>query len=1091
MRPLTLTISAFGPYADTITIPLTKLGDHGLYLICGDTGAGKTTIFDAITYALYGTVTGAVREAKEMRSDFASPDTETFVCLEFQAHGKRYRIRRKPSYLRPKKRGEGMTQEPGSVELERPDLPPLTKDGPVSEAIAEIIGVDEHQFSQIAMIAQGEFRKLLTASTKERSAIFRKIFHTEFCVDFQQRLEGQRKQLEREHQRIAARLIAQADAAEFPDGSPLRAAVTAHTASDSLTGPWLEAILSQQVTADRRAQEELSEKLETAQQLYETLAAQREQARNLAKLKDQHAQAQDALAHDEKALPDAEAAVARAQNDKQQAAQIGEKLALLRQTLQDLADRDAAYTTAQKLAVRASQATALREKADQELQAITDRRAALEERLSAYASADVEAEQKQHALEEAQAALEELTQALTEHTRLVNARAAAEKDLASAQEALAALDSEREQARSQHTRLIQTRDELLAQIKACEDAPTLLERAERTCDSLREQQEALAAQLEELSSAQHAIEEAKQAAVRAQERYQAAADAADAESRRAAAAHRRYLDGQAGILAESLSADAPCPVCGSMHHPHPAPLAADVPTEDDLQRLDDLVQTAQATAQTRAAASAAAQSVLNEKRALRAKLEQASGTPDELTTQQKDLDRALQKAREHATAAERTVAQKRKLEQDLEQISKRIEANDAALEDLGTRHTEAQTRRTACETSQIERTEALVRFESQNGSRETLHTRQEAASNEVTQRRVLVDAARQRLAEREHLTQELDTATALQHQSQVRQQQAANEEHQRTNEQAAADEAYAQLLKRAPGDRAETEARCAQLEEARAAHVAAFERAERALSEARTRVAATKATLATLSAQIAESTALDAEDIAKRLDEAATRRDDLKKQLEGPTYRQRHNADLLTQVQDEIAQSAQIDERYREIAQLALTATGKLTGKPRVSFETFLQGLYFDQVILAANRRLGAMTNHRFQLERQSREESSRQGQSGLDLNVNDNYTGKARSVATLSGGESFMASLSLALGLSDIVQQQAGGVQLDTMFIDEGFGSLDPESLAGAIRMLTTLSGNDKLIGIISHVTDLQESIDRKIIVESTRSGSHLRIEA
>jgi exonuclease SbcC len=176
--------------------------------------------------------------------------------------------------------------------------------------------------------------------------------------------------------------------------------------------------------------------------------------------------------------------------------------------------------------------------------------------------------------------------------------------------------------------------------------------------------------------------------------------------------------------------------------------------------------------------------------------------------------------------------------------------------------------------------------------------------------------------------------------------------------------------------------------------------------------------------------------------------------------------------------------------QLALTANGKLTGKARITFETYVQGIYFDRVIDAANRRLGVMTNQRFQLERQSPEESSHQGQSGLDLNVRDHYTGKARSAATLSGGESFMASLSLALGLSDIVQQQAGGIQLDAMFIDEGFGSLDPEALANAIRMLTTLSGNDKIIGIISHVADLQENIDRKIVVEGSPQGSRLRLE-
>jgi exonuclease SbcC len=233
------------------------------------------------------------------------------------------RIRRKPSYLRPKKRGEGLTQEPGSVELERPGLPPLTKDGPVREAVQEILGVDEQQFSQIAMIAQGDFRKLLTASTKDRSAIFRKIFHTDFCVDFQQRLENERKRLERAHQRIATRLAAHADAAEFPDGSPLRETIIAHLEDGTLVGTQLEELLDRQIDADREEHTRLNEELQQVQETYEALSAQQEQARARIKLLERKTGIQAALIREEQELPTAERAFADARSDREEGRAAG------------------------------------------------------------------------------------------------------------------------------------------------------------------------------------------------------------------------------------------------------------------------------------------------------------------------------------------------------------------------------------------------------------------------------------------------------------------------------------------------------------------------------------------------------------------------------------------------------------------------------------------------------------------------------------------------------------------------------------------------------------------------------------------------
>ena len=245
-----------------------------------------------------------------------------------------------------------------------------------------------------------------------------------------------------------------------------------------------------------------------------------------------------------------------------------------------------------------------------------------------------------------------------------------------------------------------------------------------------------------------------------------------------------------------------------------------------------------------------------------------------------------------------------------------------------------------------------------------------------------------------------------------------------------------------------------------------------------------------LTRQIQESKNIDLETAEEQLACAKETVASLRVKASDLTYRLKTNTDIRTAVSAAVNSADDIERRYRDIAALSETANGKLTGKARIVFETYVQGIYFDRVIEAANRRLGVMTAGRYLLVRQGIDTASHRGQSGLDLDVMDNYTGKARAASSLSGGESFMASLALALGLSDVVQMQSGGIQLDTMFIDEGFGSLDPESLANAIRMLKTLSGGDKLIGIISHVEELKENIDRMIIVETGRSGSRLRME-
>ena len=928
MRPLKLTLSAFGPYAGETVLELEKLGKGGLYLVTGDTGAGKTTLFDAITYALYDHSSGGVREGSMLRCKYADPKTPTFVELEFEVNGARYTVRRNPEYTRPKVRGEGFTAEKADATLTYADgRPPVTKAKDVTAAVQEVIGLDYSQFCQIAMIAQGQFTKLLNASTEERSRIFRKLFRTQRYARLQERLQAESAALTQQRTAQNARLDSLLSGVQYAPDDPeaeALAALSAQTAPDAALS-LLEGLLARQQAAQQT-----------------TTAA----------LKDTEAKLD---------------AVQQQLGAAQQAAQLAKQLAAKQAELAAAVPAlEAARTESARHAGDAAQLDALTGQ-------VTQAKAAL----AAYDALDKFCRQHGAARDAAQLARAQAAKKRAQLTELDTALAAAEKEL----DALA-------------------------------DAPTRKLALETQEKELAQRGTALATLRERLNACQQQAQKAR----RAQEAYRTAADGKQQAHARRDALDKAFLDAQAGLLAQALDEGTPCPVCGSTHHPAKAQLPHTAPTQAQVDAAKQEADRADAAAQ---AASIAAQS--------------ANAAADEA---------------------------RRSLRRDAEGLlPQRFTAPDGPV----------QLTFAFMTTVLAEETDAL-------------HTAQAECASALRQART--DCTRQAKLDADRQAKQLQRPAL--------EQAAAEADRTAAAQNASADALEQQIASQRAAlpypQRAEAQAALDALEARRTALRTGKEQADAALKRAEQAHAAAKAAVDALQAQqtAAEAAApekpLDLTALQAQQARLAAARTALRGQEQQLAAQLLPNRQTTEKYRAAAATRAQLEQRWQWVSALAATAGGTLTSKQKIRLEAYIQMNYLDRILRHANTRLMQMTAGQYELERIGAE--NQRSQSGLDLGVIDHYNGTHRSVKTLSGGESFKASLALALGLSDEVQSAAGGIRLDTLFLDEGFGSLDDESLEQAMRVLAGLTEGDRLVGIISHVGALKDRIDRQVVVRKARTG-------
>ena len=907
MRPLKLTISAFGPYAGECVLDLESLGTGGLYLITGDTGAGKTTIFDAICYALYGKASGGARDNSDLfRSKYAAPETPTFVELEFACHGQRYTVRRNPGYLRPAKRGSTMVEQKPDAQLHLPDGAVITKEKQVTAKVTEILGVGKEHFSSIAMIAQGDFQQLLLAKTEDRVKIFRKMFDTDKYKVLQDRLGIETRAAEQRWRELRASQEQYAAMLRTAEETDVR----------GLPMDEVRRILEEALAADETMLNGLGSQTGALEARSADLAALTERSRNQQKQR--------------------------------------QLLVEMRQS----EGRGAEQLAAAEAALNAAQAQEPRRAA------LTNEIAALEAVRPRYAELN--------ALRRTQAAEEAKLRGLSlELEKTASALSAAQK---------------------QQTDATREMEEL-------KGVPLLLAENGRVQETLTQRQSELTALQKQDALYRTACGKTEQA----QREYLAAAQAAADAQQKHQTLCRAFLDAQAGILASALVAGVACPVCGSVSHPAPAPLADHAPTQEAVDAAQGRADAARKKAET---ASAKAGRLEGE----RAQLEQALQSAEEKLLKGQTLDDAMENC-------QKALAEAGKEGKSLAIQEQRRRALEAALPGLEQKIRALTERQTA--------------------------DAQTAAALEAT--------IRERAAQME------TAAAALPY---------AGEE---------------LLLGEIDGRKKERMALENALNAAREHH----RTVEGKLTALRGRIEATQAALDAqepidFDAANEELTRVSAELAALRqTGNAASGRLSVNRQVKAGLER---TAGELTA----------LEEKLRWLEPLSKTANGSLSGKERLMLETFVQTTYFDRIIACANTRLLRMTDGQYELIRHTEAADGRR-LTGLELDVIDHYNGSERSVRTLSGGESFKASLSLALGLSEMIQRQSGGIRFDTMFVDEGFGSLDEESLRQAINTLTNLSGADRLVGIISHVAELKERIDKQIIVTKTRDGysqARIRLE-
>lgn len=1053
MKPTKLTLSAFGPFSDLVELDLTQLDGQGLFLITGDTGAGKTTLFDAICFALYGEVSGPYRPVEHLRSDFAAPDAQTFVQLEFVHRGKPYILKRNPAYERPKLRGSGTVKEKPDALLILPGEPPVQGVRQVNAAVRELLGIDCPQFKQVGMIAQGEFMKLLNASTDEREGILRQVFATQKYQNLTNALQAAAGEAREACKTQNDRLLERFRQVDCPETSAQKEGiVNLKREENPALLPQMQAALAALLDEDKAELARLEPALERAKQDLERATRLEEQAKT------------------------AEGTRQRLEEKRAELAQLQAKAPEMQQREEAFRRSEAALKQVKPLADRADGAAAAEAKANRELQALAPR---LEQAQQNEAAAFTRLEQAKATQPE----VEDLKQSLTllekqlplyhQHQEAAKALAALEEQAKTAE---ADLNDAKQAAETSEQALGQTRREL----DGLKGVPLQLEQARHRYEDLGVVQKALAdwrAAAEAEQTAAAALHSAQEIYMKKQETFQQA-------EAHAAGLCRRLDDCRAGLLARDLSDGMPCPVCGAVHHPAPAALPAEPVTEADLQAAEDAREATRGEkdqAMKESGSSSAAYNAAQEHTARQWKLfaehwqEQALIPPlpsEGPTPEPAQLDKVLANALADCMAeGKRLRAQddrRKKLEKLLpdQEEAARAEAEKRdnvrdVLAKLAADTASAKTR-----VGQLAQGLKWPSEQAALNQKAAWENRRNALQAEQTNAQAAYETAQ------EALNALNDKQTEK---SAVLKEKAAQT-------QTSARELNEILHKLAFADRAAYEAALCTEEELRSEREA-LDQHKHDLQTAEAAVAALEKEAANQPQPAAPLPQLEerhraADDEVHKLNQASST----------VGFRQKSNqaiADALNRIAKE---SEQARRKADLLTHLYNTVKGKQAGKVNLSFEAYIQAYYFERVVEAANRRFEAMSEGRYLLRRRD-DSVSISGKNALVLDVLDHYTGKLRPVSSLSGGESFKAALCLALGLSDVIQAGSGGVEIDALFVDEGFGTLDEASLDKALEVLLGLAGPGKMVGVISHVPELKDRITRQIVLKKGALGSTARI--
>lgn len=951
MRPILLKMCAFGPYAKEQELDLRLLGKNGLYLITGDTGAGKTTIFDAITYALFGEASGDTRTTEMFRSKYAAEDMPTYALLEFECRNEKYIIRRNPEYLRPAKRGDKLTKEMANASLTYPDGKQISGIAAVNSAVIQLLGYNRKQFTQISMIAQGDFLKLLFADTKERIQIFREIFNTKKFQELQDQMKQQSLKLYYDIEDSRKSMRQYLNDAECGESSVYSAKLKNLQAQKS----WEDT-------------EEVKELLESIVQEDSSLL---------------NTYVEEEIKY-----------------EKHMEA-INKEIGLFSQI----------------------------EKVGQDFEAAKKKQYILAENVAAAEKNQQKLPEYEKKNEQLIISIEKEEKNLEQYEKLENMKN---------QYRLLCADNKKleEENKLFSTHIKQLTNKLTAYKTEITEKEQCAEELANVISKLKLQENANVG----LTSLKKLIDVQKKSInsfVQHQKSYIKAYEEYQISNKEYEQREKAFFDAQAGILGSRLELNKPCPVCGSVSHPNPARLREDAPTQEQLeamklkntQKQNCCSELSAETGRLKGQVSQAQKNIIEQ-------YEQLIGSfnVENMQEEKKYGDEFINEA-----IAQLCIMIK-ELDEALNQSAKLID-------DMSKKKVTLSEGKTRCEQLRkiLPETEKELELERQNMSL----CEKKIAANEI------------QCNQQKNMIDELAKSLTFAGKNQAKEYILKLE-----NERNAVNQNILKLNKAVSDAKIALEAGQKNIENLNGQLINAMKQAELTdeshdLKEH-------------ISGLHEKKNSLYAEKIS---------RDKLRKLLELRIGTNKRVAEAIRNIMKSLGSK---EEHYRWVNSMSNTANGNVAGKDKILLETYVQIAFFDRILIRANTRLMNMSAGQYELKR-SQSASSLRSQTGLELDVVDHYNGTLRSVKSLSGGESFKASLAMALGLSDEIQSQAGGIQIDTMFIDEGFGSLDEESLNQAVNCLMQLSNSNRLVGIISHVAELKEKINNQIIVKKDKNNGSI----
>lgn len=928
MRPIELKMSAFGPFAELTTLRLDALGTDGLYLITGDTGAGKTTIFDAIIYALYGEASGNIRTTDMLRSKYANADTATFVELTFVFKDKTYIVRRNPEYLRPSKRGEGrFTKESAKAQLTMPDKEVITGLVSVNNKIIEIIGLNKNQFSQIAMLPQGEFMRLLLADTKQRIEIFREIFDTEPYLLLQDRIKKDANELYRlvsDYKKSMAQYVADVYCDENSEYN--QALINIKNDSQMSIKEILD-IIDKIIAQDKSCDDEYDK----------------------------------AIISIDKGID-----------------QLNSKLTIAIQTERIKDDYKSALTQLNNLT---------------------------EEYENVYSIYKAECE-KDSERNELSLNIEKSSEKLESYELLEKYK----KDYGKKLDKINNITQDiHEDANSLN--------ECIKQIDNCKKEAEILKNTELEIEKLNSKISDIIKKKEAVEYLKDVFErkiKAVSQADEAKDRYMSAFAAYEEANNRYLKMEKAFFNEQAGIMAAALEEGQPCPVCGSVTHPVPAVAGDDAPTEMQLKKYkiyveDKSKECSELSSQSGLLSGQADSmnnmffgSIVNFNTQWKEALDNSSDDETirvDIIQLLADLGKILDEAMLEKKNADENISKYNNLINMLSVYEKKIEQFKDKI-------------------NKSKNELAILSTQNENMQKQISQLEKELGNKDIMQAKKLINDMK---------------------------------------------------LKKIQLDKS-------------------YEAAKKQYDEYTINIKTLKNRISDLQKQISHTDKQKTPDIdipmyEKQLEDMKKERLKLREKKNIVDIRIANNEKVYKSIERVNEKSEKSEKHYSWLRTLSDTVNGSLSGKSRIKLETYVQMSFFDRIIMRANTRFMRLTDGQYELKRSDSKDNYK-NQTGLELDIIDHYNGTIRSVKSLSGGEAFEASLSMALGMSDEIQSRSGGIQIDTMFIDEGFGSLDDESLSQAVKVLNSLSSSDRLIGIISHVSVLKDRIDKQIVVSKGKTG-------